>query len=157
MAAATRARETKATAAGAGAKPSQHVPTILLVEDDALIRFFMAEELRAQGWRVVQCSDAGKALRFLQGGAAADLLLTDIRMPGEIDGAVLTHRIRQDYPAMKVVVVTAHLRESELGIEVHGFFRKPVDMPRLAEHVRHLLEPIGERRAAFGSVAAARR
>jgi CheY-like chemotaxis protein len=111
-----------------------------LVEDDVLVRFFVAEELRAGGYVVLEAANADEALELLATGGPVDLLLTDVRMPGALDGAELAHRVRVEHRAMKVVVLSAHLREPELGVEVHGFFAKPVDMPRLARHIKALLD-----------------
>lgn len=118
---------------------SNRTSAILLVEDEVLIRFFLAEELRALGHVVLEAATADEALALLASGIEVDLLLTDVRMPGSLDGAALARRLRQDRPAMRIIVVSGHLRDGELGVEVHGFFSKPIDMPRLARHITALL------------------
>lgn len=128
-------------------------PTILVVEDEHLIRFFVAEELRAQGNLVLEAANAEEALALLDSRQEIDLLLTDIRMPGPLDGAALARRVRRDRPRVKIVVVCGHLRAGELTADVDGFFVKPVDIPRLARHIQALLAPAPGRAAAFGRPA----
>lgn len=124
-------------------------PTILVVEDEILIRFFVAEELRAQGNLVLEAANAEEALALLHSRLEIDLLLTDVRMPGPLDGAALARRVRQEHPRVKIVVVSGHLRAGELTAEVDGFFIKPVDIPRLARHIHALLAPASGRVVAF--------
>lgn len=116
-----------------------HRPTILVVEDEILIRFFVAEELRAQGNLVLEAANAEEALALLRSRLEVDLLLTDVRMPGTLDGAALARQVRQHYPRVKIVVVSGHLHAGELTADVDGFFVKPVDIPRLARHIQALL------------------
>lgn len=137
------------TAEQAAAPDQGRRPTILVTEDEILIRFFVAEELRAQGNLVLEAANAEEALALLRSGLEIDLLLTDVRMPGTLDGAALARRVRQDHPRVKIVVVSAHLRVGELAAEVDGFFIKPVDIPRLARHIQTLLPPPAARVVPF--------
>jgi CheY-like chemotaxis protein len=112
---------------------------ILVVEDEFLLRMFLVEELRAQGYSVIEAINAEEALDLLDQGLRIDLLLTDIRMPGAFDGAELVRRVRARYPHIMVAVASAHRPERELGDKVDDFFPKPYDIPRLARQVKAIL------------------
>lgn len=112
---------------------------ILVVEDEFLLRMFLAEELRAQGYSVIEAMNAEEALDLLDQGLRIDLLLTDIRMPGAFDGTELVRRVRAQYPHIMVAVASAHRPEHELGDKVDDFFPKPYDIPRLARQVKAIL------------------
>jgi CheY-like chemotaxis protein len=63
--------------------------TVLLVEDEPLVRMLLAEELREAGLSVVEAGDAGEALSFLSATDQIDIVVTDIQMPGDMDGREL--------------------------------------------------------------------
>lgn len=78
---------------------------ILLAEDDASLRGFVAAALEKKGHKVTACADGSAALSMLESGAAYDLLLTDIVMPG-MDGLELSARAGTLSPATKVMFIT---------------------------------------------------
>ena len=77
---------------------------ILVVEDEPLIRFAMAEALRELGVSVVEAASADEAWQYLTAGGSVDLVFTDHRMPGSMTGGQLATRIRREYPFLVVVV-----------------------------------------------------
>ena len=93
-------------APGPAEKP---VPVIMLVEDDVFVRFTTAEMLREQGFGVVEAVDAGEALALLAAGRPVDLVLSDIRMPGDMDGIGLTFAVKKLRPDLPIVLVSSHL------------------------------------------------
>jgi CheY-like chemotaxis protein len=93
-------------------KPEAPGSTILVVEDEILVRLMIAEELRGQDYNVVEAASADEARSVLQSGVKIDLVLTDIWMPGSIDGAGLVHLIRVERPALKVVLASGHHPET---------------------------------------------
>lgn len=116
-------------------------PTILVVEDEILIRIELADELRDQGYAVIEAADANEALSILRSNAGVDVLVTDIRMPrGTMDGLALAGRVRTEYPAMKVLITSAHMSR-ENGRELFdGFFPKPCNVIGLIGHIEGLLD-----------------
>jgi two-component system, NtrC family, response regulator AtoC len=80
---------------------------ILVVDDEQGLREVLAEALASHGHDVVSAEDGDAALRVLQ-GSSFDLMLTDLRMPGKVDGLELVRRCRADMPEMEVIVLTAH-------------------------------------------------
>jgi CheY-like chemotaxis protein len=84
---------------------------ILVVEDEVLIRFAVAEALRELGVSVVEAASADEAWQYLAGGGSVDLVFTDHRMPGAMTGAQLAARIKQQYPSLVVIVTSAHFED----------------------------------------------
>lgn len=87
--------------------------TILVVEDEILIRFILADSLRDIGFQVLEAGDGDEGLQILNSGQVIDLIVTDVRMPGEVDGMQLTRRSKSLAPGRPVIVCSAHLYESE--------------------------------------------
>jgi CheY-like chemotaxis protein len=79
---------------------------ILLVEDEMLVRELAFEDLTDAGHEVTTAGSGDEALGILRGGQAFDVLFTDIRMPGAIDGWELAAEAKQIVPGLKVVYAT---------------------------------------------------
>jgi CheY-like chemotaxis protein len=112
--------------------------TILLVEDEVLVRMSLAEQLRNAGYVVLEASNADEALDLLQGHRVG-VVLSDIRMPGRLDGVELAHAIRMRHPEIKIVLASAQSFSASHWSNYDGFFPKPYDARRLIEHVKMLL------------------
>jgi DNA-binding NtrC family response regulator len=121
-------------------KPEAAGSTILVVEDEILVRLMIAEELRGQDYNVREAASADEARSVLQSRVKIDLVLTDIWMPGSIDGAGLVQLIRVQRPALKVVLASGHQPETALVDRVDGFFLKPYDVAKLLQHIRALVD-----------------
>src|SRR5271156_5966855 len=93
--------------------PGSAPARILVVEDEPIIRFAMAEALRELGVSVVEAATADEAWAYLTSGTGVDLVFTDHRMPGSMTGAQFAARIRLKYPALQVVVTSANFDASE--------------------------------------------
>ena len=78
---------------------------ILFVEDDPLIRESTADALRDEGYDVIQASNGEEALEWCK-QQVADLLVTDIRLPGEVDGWQIAERCREHDPRLPVIYAT---------------------------------------------------
>jgi CheY-like chemotaxis protein len=127
-------------AVAAAPAPAHEQATILIVEDDVLVRAMAADELREQGYSVVEAASADEALSVLHSNVGVDLLMTDVRMPGSLDGAALARMVRAEYPAMKVIVASGDQPGAGLADKFDGFFAKPYDVARLVRHIHALLD-----------------
>lgn len=78
---------------------------ILVVEDDALIREFVVEALREQGYDVIHAANGEEALAWC-GRQVADVLITDVKLPGSIDGWQIAERCREHDPGLPVIYAT---------------------------------------------------
>lgn len=83
--------------------------TILVVEDEVMIRMLMADVLRDEGYQVIEAANGDEGKDLLLSGQDVDLVVTDVRMPGTIDGIELTAFAKQMLPNRPVVVVSGHL------------------------------------------------
>jgi len=81
--------------------------SILVVDDEPGIREFLADALAADGHETVQAGDGLSAMAVLR-ERSFDLMLTDLRMPGTIDGMALVRRARVERPGMEVIILTAY-------------------------------------------------
>ncbi|MGZ2426123.1 response regulator [Rhizobium laguerreae] len=88
-------------------------PRVLIAEDEILVRLDLAEGIRALGWEVVEVSSADEAIELLRHPLHVDLLVTDIQMPGQKDGLDLARHVREQFPDMKIAIVSgaAHIVE----------------------------------------------
>jgi len=117
--------------------------TILYVEDNQDNRILIRRILQAEGFHVLEASDANQALSVLA-SAAPNLILMDINMP-EIDGYTLTSQIK-GMPGLEnipIIAVTANVmrgdRERTLEAGCDGYIQKPIDVDNLPAQIRRYL------------------
>lgn len=112
---------------------------VLLVEDDSLVRLVTAEMLSGAGFAVVDVEDAGKALAVLGRGNVPDILVTDVRMPGPIDGIALAGIVAGRWPQIGILVCSAHACPAEGELPAGAIFlRKPFATAMLVRQVTAL-------------------
>jgi CheY-like chemotaxis protein len=120
--------------------------SVLLVEDEAMISEMVANVLHEYGFSVHEASNGNEALRYLNSGGAADVLLTDINLPGGIDGTELAIRAREMRPELPIVYASGRYHGGGLGRMVPRsvFVAKPYSpfdiatlLTRLTEGVAH--------------------
>lgn len=99
-------------------------PVILLVEDDVLVRLATAELLRDEGYTVLEAVNGSEALALMETGHPLDLVITDIRMPGDIDGMKLSAEVKSMRANLPVMLFSSHLPDegSHCG---DAFLHKP--------------------------------
>jgi signal transduction histidine kinase len=102
----------------ASLRPASGHETILVVEDDEDVLVVAAESLREFGYQVVTAVNAAQALEILRGDRAVDLLLSDVIMPGGMNGVQLTVEARRIRPELKVLLTSGYTAAA-LSIE-HG-------------------------------------
>lgn len=116
--------------------------TILLVEDEAILRRLIERQLASLGYRVVPADGPAAALAALDPGKLEpDLVLTDVVMPGG-GGVELVERLRRLRPALRAVVISGH---GEVAVPAGsgappGFLQKPFTVVALARAVRAALD-----------------
>ena len=79
---------------------------ILIVEDEFLIRLTLMEVLMDEGYDVLEAENGPDALALVEGDPAITLLLTDIQMPGGMDGHTVAARAREVRPSLPVIFMT---------------------------------------------------
>jgi CheY-like chemotaxis protein len=117
--------------------------TILVVEDDAMVRGFVVTQLRSLGYRTFTAASAAAALTEVDSGASFDLLFTDVIMPGGTNGRQLADAVLERRPGIKVLYTSGY---PENAIVHHGrldagvlLLAKPYRKSELAHMVRAAL------------------
>jgi CheY-like chemotaxis protein len=124
-------------AVGRPRRPSRE--TILIVEDEAVVRRLFVKALTGYGYRVLEAGDGGEGLEvFARHATSVDLLLTDLRMP-TMGGVELAERVRAQCPSMKVLCMSGYPSGdiSHLGAD---FLAKPFSCDLLLAKVREILD-----------------
>ena len=111
---------------------------VLVVEDEPLLRLLIADELKDRGYDVCEAQDADAALLILT-DREFDLLLTDVQMPGSMNGLGLAERARSDRPRMKIIIFTGNAPQGGTGAIADMILKKPVDFSLLLDNVQALL------------------
>lgn len=86
--------------------PEAEQVSILVVDDDPLVRFLIGEALRDLDITVVEAASADEAWDYLGTGARVDLVFSDHRMPGSMSGLQLVTKIRKTYPRLEAVLTS---------------------------------------------------
>jgi CheY-like chemotaxis protein len=81
---------------------------VLVVDDEADVRRFAVESLEEAGFEVLEAADAEAALRILQDRSDIKVLVSDVRMPGSLNGYRLAQRARERWPHMEIVLVSGY-------------------------------------------------
>ena len=98
---------------------------VLVVEDEILIRMMLSDELRDAGFHVIEAATADEALVILR-TLVPDIVVSDVRMPGSLDGMGLLAVVRENFPALPVIIASAHLQpELALADGATKFIAKP--------------------------------
>ena len=113
---------------------------VLVVEDEFLIRSMLSEELREAGYHVIEACDAAEALLVFE-TVKPDLIISDVRMPGPLDGLDLLARVRETSPALPVIIISGHESPSQALIEgATRFLAKPYRLEVVVLAVREALK-----------------
>jgi CheY-like chemotaxis protein len=91
---------------------------ILVVEDEVLIRMHIAQYLRECGYKVIEAADADEALEVLQSDHAVDLVLTDVQMPGKMDGFGLAQWVRHNRQGVTIILAGTPERAANTAAEL---------------------------------------
>ncbi|MBA3416228.1 MAG: response regulator, partial [Chloroflexia bacterium] len=118
--------------------------SVLVVDDEPVLRGLVAEVLRDEGYAVAEAGDGGALLERLA-TERPDLVLLDVMMPG-IDGrqAYLVIRSRDDLPQVPVVMMSAAVNPKQLDPSIAAFLPKPFDLDRLLALVEELIGPAAD-------------
>jgi PAS domain S-box-containing protein len=119
--------------------------TVLLVEDNPDVQSVAASMLEELGYTVRTADSAARALDVLQSAAKIDLVLTDIVMPGSIDGLGLAKQISRDHPGIKILLTTGYSQATSDSRTPFAVLRKPYQLATMGRAVRNALDQPGGR------------
>jgi PAS domain S-box-containing protein len=116
--------------------------TVLVVEDEPVVRGVIVEMLAEQGYRTLEAVDGPSGLKILRAGKRIDLLITDVGLPG-MNGRQLADQARETRPDLKILFITGYAESVAIS---EGFLQagmemitKPFDLDNLARRIRALI------------------
>ncbi|HEX3945776.1 MAG TPA: PAS domain S-box protein [Rhizomicrobium sp.] len=117
--------------------------TVMIVDDEATVRMLVSEVLTENSYRVLEAHDAASAMKILGSNQPVDLLITDVGLPGNMNGRQLADAARETRQGLKVLFITGYAENAavgnghlERGMEI---LTKPFPMAMLANKVRAML------------------
>ena len=114
--------------------------TILIVEDEALIRFDLIDFFEHAGFSVVEAESADEAITILDREISIQVVLTDVQMPGSMDGLKLAHHIRNCFPPTLLVVTSGVLNPSMSEMPTNSFFAaKPINRKHVLNQIERMI------------------
>jgi PAS domain S-box-containing protein len=134
-----------AAQAASAAATAEHVATgetVLIVEDEPVVRAVIVEMLGEQGYQTLEAIDGPSGLRILRTNARIDLLVTDVGLPG-MNGRQLADQARETRPGLKVLFITGYAESVAIS---EGFLHpgmemitKPFDLDNLSQRIRAMV------------------
>ena len=125
-------------------------PTILVVDDELLIRDLLYDFFSGQGWNIAVAEDGEKALELVQ-SRQIDLVLTDLKMPN-MDGITLSTEIKESHPELPIMVMTAYPSVESavqaLRLKLDDYIVKPFNINQLYKNVEKTLNDKSKQREA---------
>jgi two-component system, response regulator PdtaR len=101
--------------------------TVLVVEDNVLVRIMIAEELREAGMRVIEAGNADEALLHFAAGNGIDFVFADVELPGSMNGFELVRRLRANFPDLKALMTSGRL-PAHTAASIAPFVPKPYNL-----------------------------
>jgi two-component sensor histidine kinase/CheY-like chemotaxis protein len=119
---------------------STHVPNVLVVEDEMILRMRAVDIVEDAGFCSVEAVNADEAIAILESRSDISLLFTDIQMPGSIDGLKLAHAVHERWPSIKIILVSGQVRPSEAERpENSRFFGKPLGVEQMITELKEMV------------------
>ncbi|WP_018261425.1 PAS domain-containing hybrid sensor histidine kinase/response regulator [Methylobacterium sp. WSM2598] len=118
--------------------------TVLIVDDEPSVRMLVTEVLEDLGYTAIEAADGPAGLKVLQSGVRVDLLVTDVGLPGGMNGRQVADAGREVRPGLKVLFITGYAENAAIG---NGYLEpgmqvltKPFVMESLAARIRAMIE-----------------
>ena len=117
------------------------VPAIVLVvEDEMLLRMRAVDMVEDAGYTSVEAVDADEAVAILESRSDIALVMTDIQMPGSMDGLKLAHTVHERWPPIRIILVSGQLKLSTAEIPADSrFFGKPLEAAEMIAQIQNMI------------------
>jgi CheY-like chemotaxis protein len=113
---------------------------VLIVEDEMMLRMRAVDMVEDAGYTPLEALDAAEAVAILESRSDVALICTDIQMPGQMDGLGLAHAVHARWPAIKIIVVSGHLKLPDLDLPpLSRFLGKPLDASDVIAEIRDMI------------------
>jgi len=113
-------------------------PAVLVVEDEAIIRMMLVDELEYAGIAVIEADGADAAVAIMSNGATICAVVTDVRMPGTMDGLGLAAWMRHQAPRVPIIITSGVMTESECEA-INPAIKRVISKPYSAKKVAGLV------------------
>ncbi|SHL52360.1 Response regulator receiver domain-containing protein [Sphingobium sp. YR657] len=114
--------------------------TILVVDDEPLIRINLADFFHEEGYQVFEADNAEAAILILEANPTIRIVLTDVQMPGSMDGVKLAHFVRDRYPPTLLIVASGAVKLSASELPSRTMFvAKPFDPRFVLEEIERIV------------------
>jgi CheY-like chemotaxis protein len=124
--------------------PSGHSETVLVVDDEPTVRMLITEILGELGYVAIEAADSVSGLKLLQSDARIDLLVTDVGLPGGMNGRQMADAARVTRPELKVLFITGYAENSLLGngrlAPGMAVMTKPFPIETMAARIKQIIE-----------------
>jgi CheY-like chemotaxis protein len=122
-------------------RPAREV--VLVVEDEVLVRYVISDYLRECGYKVIEVSSAEEGLQvFQKASVRVDVLLSNVQMPGAIDGFALARWVRTNHPGVGVILAGTISRAADAAAELceeGPMLSKPYEPQAVLDRIKRLL------------------
>ena len=123
----------------ATARTDTRSPTVLVVEDEAFVRMPIAEYLRDCGYHVLEAADANEAIGLVDSSERVDVVFSDVRMPGSMDGFGLARWIREHHPELPVLLTSGYTTSRSSDLTAVKLIEKPYSQSQVLNRIRALI------------------
>jgi two-component sensor histidine kinase len=116
------------------------LPTVLVVEDEMMLRMRAVDMVEDAGFSSVEAVNADDALAILESRPDIELLFTDIQMPGSMDGLKLAYAVHERWPLIKIILVSGQLKLTDGDKPADSrFFGKPLDVKHMIAEMQDMM------------------
>jgi two-component sensor histidine kinase len=120
--------------------PSAALRTVLVVEDEMMLRMRAVDIVEDAGFTSVEAVNADDALKILESRSDIELLFTDIQMPGTMDGLKLAYAVHERWPLIKIILVSGQLKLTDGDKPADSrFFGKPLDVKQMIAEMQDMI------------------
>lgn len=113
---------------------------VLVVEDEMMLRMRVVDMVEDAGYIPVEAVDADEAMAILRSRSDIALMLTDVQMPGSMNGLQLAHAVHENWPPIKIILASGQLKLSGSDIPRDSrFFGKPLQSAEIIAEMREML------------------
>jgi CheY-like chemotaxis protein len=113
---------------------------ILVVEDEMLLRMRAVDMVEDAGYTSVEAVDADEAVAILESRSDIVLIMTDVQMPGSMDGLKLAHTVHERWPPIRIILVSGQLKLSTTEIPADSrFFGKPLEAAEMIAQMQKMI------------------
>jgi two-component sensor histidine kinase/CheY-like chemotaxis protein len=119
---------------------SSEVPNVLVVEDEMVLRMRAADIVEDAGFHPIEAVNADEAISILESRSDISLLLTDIQMPGSMDGLKLAHAVHERWPSIKIILVSGRVTPTDAEKPADSlFFGKPLGVEQMITELQGMV------------------